>query len=545
MSDRKLLFRDEARAKLLQGTRALADAVRVTLGPRAKCVLIRKAWGRPLACNDGVTIAKELELPDPEENLGVGMLREAAERTGEVVGDGTSTATILAHEMFAEGVKNIAAGASGVNLRRGLDRGVKIAVRAIQALSKPVQSRLEKAQVATIAAHNDTALGELVADAMEKVGRDGVVSVEDAQGIETTLQVVDGMQFDRGFLSPYFVTDAEKMQVVLENPAILLYEKKISSLKEMLPLLEKFVQLQQSFVVIAEDVEGEALATMVVNRLRGILKCAAVRSPGYGDRRKLMLQDIAVLTGGQFLAEELGMTMDKLTPEDFGRATRVVITKDTTTLIGGQGDRAAIDARIAEIRGQIQEATSDYDREKLQERLARLSSGVAVLRVGAYTEAEMKNRREALDDAISATKAAMAEGIVPGGGLTLLRAIPDLEREEQLCEGDERTGLRILRRALEAPARQIAANSDFDAGIIVSQMRTGTGSYGFDAATGQFVDLMAAGIIDPTRVVRLALENAVSVAGILLMTEATMTDVPESRDGAESARTAGAGAGLE
>ena len=527
MTQKRLLFREQAREKILRGTRALADAVRVTLGPRAKCVLLQRKYGRPLACNDGVTIAREVELSDPEENLGVQMLREAAEKTGEAVGDGTTTATLLAQEIYAEAVRNLAAGASGTGLRRGLDRGVRAAVKAIRAFSKPVQSRREKAQIAAISAHNDCALGELVADAMEKVGRDGVVSVEEARGIETTLEIVEGMQFDRGFLSPYFVTDTEKMQVVLEDAVILLAEKKIASIKDLLPVLEKFVQSQQSVLIIAEDIEGEALATLVVNRLRGILKCAAVKSPGFGDRRKALMQDLAILTGGRFLAEELGVRLENLQPEDFGRAKRVVIDRENTTIIGGAGERSAITGRCDEIRRQIENATSDYDREKLEERLARLAGGVALLKVGALSEAELKNRKEALDDAISATRAAMAEGIVPGGGLTLIRAIAAVEEEARCCEGDELTGLKILRRALETPARQIAENSAHDPGVVVNRMQEASGTFGFDAAAGKYVDLVEAGIIDPTKVVRLALENAASVAGVLLLTEATLTEIVE------------------
>jgi chaperonin GroEL len=537
MANKHLLFRSEAREKVLHGASALADAVRVTLGPRSKCVLIDKKWGRPIVCNDGVTIAKEIDLKDPEENLGAHMLREAAERTGEAVGDGTSTATLLAHAIFAEGLRNVAAGASAIDLKRGLDRGLKAAVAAIRALSRPVQSRKEKAQLATISAHNDPALGELVADAMEKVGGEGVVSVEEAKGIETTLEVVEGMQFDRGYLSPYFVTDAEKMQAVLDEPVILLYEKKISILKDLIPLLEQLAQARKSLVLVAEDVDGEALATLVVNRVRGVLACIAVKAPGYGDRRKALLEDLAVLTGGKFIAEELGLRLENVKLSDLGRAQRVVSDRDNTTVIGGGGQKAAIQGRCQEIRKQIEKATSDYDREKLQERLAKLAGGVAVIRVGAPSETEMKSRKEALEDAISATKAAMAEGIVPGGGLTLLRAIDAVERAEADCDGDERTGLRILKRALEAPTRQIAENSGVDGGVVVSQMRAGKGGSGFDAAAGKYVDLVEAGIIDPTKVVRVALENAVSVAGVLLLTEATLTEAPEPKG--EGARAGG------
>lgn len=529
MPHKHLLFRADAREKVLKGATALAEAVRVTLGPKSKCVLIEKKWGKPVVCNDGVTIAKEVELADPEENLGARMLREAAERTGDAVGDGTSTSTILAHAIFSEGLRNIAAGASAVDLKRGLERGLHVAVEAIRSLSKPVVSRKEKVQVATVSAHNDSTLGELLADAMEKIGAEGVVSVEEAKGTETTVEVVEGMQFDRGYLSPYFITDPEKMQTVLDEPLILLHEKKISNVKDLLPLLEHVVQLRKPLLVIAEDIDAEALATLVVNKMRGILTCVAVKAPGYGDRRKAFMQDMAVLVGGQFIAEELGVKLEAVKVSDLGKAQRVVVDKDNTTIIGGAGQKAAIEGRCAELRKQIDKTTSEYDREKLKERLAKLAGGVAVIRVGAPSEAEMKSRKEALEDAISATKAAITEGIVPGAGLTLLRAIDALEREEATCDGDERTGLRILKRALEAPTRQIAENSSADGGVVVGNMRAGKGSYGFDAARGEYVDLIEAGIIDPTKVVRMALENAVSVASVLLLTEATMTEVPEPK----------------
>jgi chaperonin GroEL len=539
MTSKHLLFRAEAREKILRGATALTDAVRVTLGPRSKCVLIDKKWGKPLVCNDGVTIAKEIELKDPEENLGAHMLREAAERMGDAVGDGTSTATILAHAIYADGLRNVAAGASAIDLKRGMDRGFKIAVDAIRAMSRPVASRKEKGQIATVSAHNDAFLGDLVADAMEKVGGEGVVSVEEAKGTETSLEVVEGMQFDRGFLSPYFITDPEKMEAVLESPRILLFEKKIGSIKDLVPLLEQLARAHDPLLIVAEDIEGEALATLVVNKIRGVIGCAAVKSPGYGDRRKALMEDIACVTGGKFIASELGVELTSLKLSDLGRASRVVINKDNCTIIGGAGAKEAIEGRCQDLRKQIEKTTSDYDREKLEERLAKLAGGVAVIRVGAPSEAEMKSRKEALDDAISATKAAIAEGVVPGGGLTLLRAIPAIEQEEAKCDGDERTGLRILKRALEAPTRQIAENSDVDGGVIVSQMRASTGTTGFDAATGKFVDLVAAGIIDPTKVVRLALENAVSVAGVLLLTEATLTEIPEAK--AELPRGGGLG----
>ena len=444
--------------------------------------MIEKKWGKPLVCNDGVTIAKEIDLKDAEQNLGAQMLREAAERTGDAVGDGTSTATILAHAIIADGVRNIAAGASAIDLKRGLDRGLRVAVQAIKSLSRPVESRREKAQVATISAHNDATLGELVADAMEKVGSEGVVSVEEAKATETALEVVQGLQFDRGYLSPYFITDGEKMEAVLDDAVVLLHEKKISSLKELIPILEKIAKSGKALLIVAEDVDGEALATLVVNRIRGVLRCAAVKAPGYGDRRKAIMQDLAIVTGGQYLADELGVKLENLTIDDLGKAQRVVIDKDNTTIIGGGGKKKDMEGRCHEIRKQIEKTTSDYDREKLQERLAKLAGGVAVIRVGAPSEAEMKSRKEALEDAVSSTKAAIAEGIVPGGGLTLLRAIAAVEREEANCDGDERTGLRILKRALEAPTRQIAENSALDGGVVVSQMRAGSGNYGFDAA---------------------------------------------------------------
>jgi chaperonin GroEL len=515
----------------------LADAVRVTLGPKSKCVLIEKKYGRPIVCNDGVTIAKEVDLESPEENLGAQMMREAAERTGDAVGDGTSTSTVLAHAILADGVRNVAAGASAIDLKRGLDRGLKVAVETLRALSRPVQSRREKVQVAAISAHNDTTIGELVADAVEKVGAEGVISVEEAKATETVLEVVEGMQFDRGYLSPYFITEPEKMQAALDDPFILLYEKRITTMKDLLPILEQVAKMRRSLLIVAEEVEAEALATLVVNNLRGVLPCAAVKAPGFGDRRKAMLQDMAILTGGKVIAEELGIKIENITTADLGQARRVVIDKDHTTIIGGAGEKAAIEARCNDLRQQIADATSEYDREKLQERLAKLAGGVAVIRVGAPSETEMKSRKEAFEDAISATRAAMAEGIVPGGGLVLLRAIDGIEQEAAKYEGDEHTGLLILKRALEAPTRQIAENSAVDGGVVVDRMRSGSGNFGFDAARNEYVDLIEAGIIDPTKVVRIALENAVSVASVLLLTEATLTERPEERS--ESAQGVG------
>ena len=486
-----------------------------------------------------MTIAKEFELEDHEENLGAQVIRQAAERTGDLVGDGTTTSTLIAAAIFAEGVKNIAAGASAVELKRGLDRGLHAVVTGLQQLSRPVADHKQRVQVATISAHNDAGIGEMVADALEKVGVEGTTSVEEAKGTETTIEVVEGMRFDRGYLSPYFITDTEKMKAILDEPVILLYEKKIGTMSDLLPLLEQIAKSGRALLVVADEVEREALATLVVNKVRGVLPCIAVKAPGYGDRRRAMLEDLAILTGGRLIAEELGIKLASVTLDDLGRAKRVIADKDSTTIVGGAGAKPAIDGRANEIRTQIKATTSDYDREKLEERLAKLTGGVAVIRVGAPSEAELKNRREAFDDAISATKAAMAEGIVPGGGLALLRAIDSIDREADACRGDERTGVLILKRALEAPTRQIAENSAVDGGVVVDRMRGGSGAYGFDAGRGAYVDLVEAGIIDPTKVLRIALENAVSVAGTLLLTEATLTEVPEpKRETPESAEAA-------
>ena len=527
MAHKQVLFRSAAREKILRGATQLCDAVRVTLGPKSKSVLIQKSWGSPVVCNDGVTIAKEFDLKDPEENLGAQMLRQAAEKTGDAVGDGTSTSTILAQTIFADGVRNVVAGASAIDLKRGLDRAAKAAIEALREMSREVRTRKEKAQVGTISAHNDAGIGELVADAMEKVGGEGVITAEESKTTETTSEVVEGMQFDRGYISPYFITNPEKMVAELEDPYILIFEKKLASLQPMLPLLEAILRSSRPLVIVAEDVEGEVLATLVVNKLRGGLKAVAVKAPGFGDRRKAMLEDLAILTGGQVISEEVGIKLENATVDLLGTAKRVVVTNENTTVVGGAGKKADIDGRCNQIRKQIEDTTSDYDREKLQERLAKLSGGVAVIRVGAPSEAEMKSRKEALDDAISATKAAVAEGIVPGGGLALIRCIDAVAKEETKCVGDERTGVRVLKRALEAPARQIAENSAVDGGVVVARMLDGQGNYGFDAARNEYVDLVEAGIIDPTKVVRIALENAVSVASVLLLTEATMTEIPE------------------
>ncbi len=529
MAHKQVLFRSAAREKILRGATQLADAVRVTLGPRSKSVLIERKWGAPIVCNDGVTIAKEFDLKDPEENLGARMLRQAAEKTGDMVGDGTSTSTLLAHAMFSDGVRNVVAGASAIDIKRGLDRAARRVIETLKSISRPVKTRLEKEQVATISAHNDESIGKLVGDAMEKVGNEGVITVEESKTTETVLDIVEGMQFDRGFLSPYFVTDTEKMEAALDDALVLIVDRKVSTLHDLIKLLEAVAKSGSPLLVIAEDVESEALATLIVNQIRGTFRNCAVKAPGFGDRRKAMLQDIAILTGGQVISEEVGIKLENVAIEQLGRAKRIVVDKENTTIVGGAGDARQIKGRVDQIRREIENTTSDYDREKLQERLAKLAGGVAVVKVGAPTEAEMKSRKDALDDAISATKAAVAEGLVPGGGLALLRCVDALLDEERRCEGDERTGVQILRRALEVPVRQIAENSSVDGGVVVSRMLESKGNFGFDAGRKEYVDLVEAGIIDPTKVVRIALENAVSVASVLLLTEATMTEIPEQQ----------------
>lgn len=529
MAHKQLLFRTAAREKILRGATQLADAVRITLGPKSKSVLIQKQWGAPIVCNDGVAIAKELSLEDAEENLGAQMLRQAAEKTGDAVGDGTSTSTILAHAIMLDGVRNVTAGASAIDIKRGLDRALAVVIEELKKISRPVMTRKEKAQVATISAHNDASIGELVAEAMEKVGGEGVITAEESKTTETTLEVVEGMQFDRGYISPYFVTDNEKMEAILEDAYLLLTDRKLNILKDLVSLLEQVAKAGRPILLIADDIEGEALATLIVNQIQGVLKSVAVKAPGFGDRRKAMLQDIATLTGGQVISEELGIKLEEVGLEQLGRAKRLVVDREYTTIIGGAGQRKAIDDRMQQIRHEIDKVSSDYDRDKLRERLAKLSGGVAVIRVGAPSESEMKAKKDALDDAISATKAAVAEGIVPGGGLALLRASKAIAAIETQCEGDERTGVQILRRALEAPARQIADNSAVDGGVVVSKMLESSGNIGFDASRKQYVDLVEAGIVDPTKVVRIALQNAVSVASILLLTEATMTEKPEQK----------------
>jgi chaperonin GroEL len=522
-----LLFHDAARTKLLKGATALADAVRGTLGPEVRAVLIEKKYGAPVVCDDGVTIAKELKLKDPVENLGAQLLRDAAVQTNEAVGDGTTTSTLLAHAMFAEGLRHVMVGSSAVEVRKGMQRGVSAAVGALRALSRPVGAE-DTAHVATVSAHNDATIGALVAEAVAKVGTEGVVEVEEARGTETTLEIVEGMQIDKGFLSAYFVTDGEAMEAVLDHPYILLVDRKISAMPDLLPLLEEIVKTGRSLLIIAENVEGEALATLVVNRLRGTFAACAIKAPGFGDRRKAMLQDIAILTGGRVVSEELGTKLESITLADLGQADRVVCDKDSTTIIGGGGDSAAVQGRCQELRKQITETTSDYDKEKLQERLAKLSGGVALIRVGALSEAELKRLRDAFDDAISSTKAAVAEGIVPGGGAALLRTIDAVDAAEKACEGAERTGVHVIRVALEIPARQIARNAGIDEGPVVERVRAGTGFFGFDARDRQYAELDERGIIDPTKVVRLALEHAVEVASTLLLAEATMVEIEEN-----------------
>ncbi|MDZ7391563.1 MAG: chaperonin GroEL [candidate division KSB1 bacterium] len=518
-------FDAEARAAIKRGVDKLADAVRVTLGPKGRNVVIDKKFGAPTSTKDGVTVAKEIELEDPFENMGAQLVREVASKTSDVAGDGTTTATIFAQGIFHEGMKNVTAGANPAHLKRGIDMAVAAVVEEIKRLSKPLPGKTEIAQVGAISANNDKSIGDLIADAMEKVGKDGVITVEEAKSTETTLEVVEGMQFDRGYISPYFVTDPDNMEAVLEEPLILIHDKKISVMKDLLPILEKVAQMGRSLLVIAEDVEGEALATLVVNKLRGTLKVAAVKAPGFGDRRKAMLEDIAILTGGRVISEEAGFKLENATTGDLGRAKRVTIDKDNTTIVEGGGDPAAIKGRIAQIKKQIETTTSDYDREKLQERLAKLAGGVAVLNVGAATEVEMKEKKARVEDALHATRAAVEEGIVPGGGVVFIRALPALDKLK--VEGDEKVGVDIVRRVLEEPVRQIAENAGWEGSIVVQKVKDGEGAFGFNAETEKFEDLMKAGVIDPTKVARVALQNAASVAGLMLMTEALIAEKPE------------------
>jgi len=527
MAAKQIRFDEDARRALERGVNRLADAVKVTLGPRGRTVVLEKKWGAPTVTNDGVTIAKEIDLEDPYENMGAQMVKEVATRTSDIAGDGTTTATILAQVILKEGLKNVVAGANPMELKRGIEKAVERIVGQLQKISKPVKSAKEIAQVGAISAHGDETIGKLLADAMDKVGREGVITVDEAKGMETTLDVVEGMQFDRGFLSPYFITDAENMTVELEDPYILIYEKKISIMKDLLPLLEKISRSGKSLLILAEDVEGEALATLVVNKLRGVLKCAAVKAPGYGDRRKSMLEDIAVLTGGRLIADEVGIKLENVDLADLGSAKRVMIDKENTTVVGGKGTKKDIEGRIAQIRTAIDDTTSDYDREKLQERLAKLAGGVAVVRVGAATEVEMKARKAMVEDALHATKAAVEEGIVPGGGVALLRGLSSLDTLKGLT-GDEAVGVNIVRRALEEPARTIVENAGLEGSIIVERIKGSKNvNEGFDAATLKYVNMIEAGIIDPFKVTRSALQNAASVAALMLTTEALVTEIPE------------------
>lgn len=524
---KRILFGVDARQKLARGVDTLADAVKVTLGPKGRNVAMQKSFGSPTITKDGVTVAKDIELLDQIENMGAQAVREVASKTADVAGDGTTTATVLAQALFHEGNKYVTAGASPMELKRGIDKAVAAVVEDIKARAKKVSDRKEIEQVATISANSDTVIGEQIAEAMERVGRDGVITVEEAKGMESELDVVEGMQFDRGYLSPYFMTDAEKMEAVVSDPLILIFEKKISSMKSLLPVLEQVAKAGRPLLIIAEDVEGEALATLVVNRLRGTLHVVAVKAPGFGDRRKAMLEDIAILTGGKLISDDLGIKLENVVMTDLGRAKKIIVTKDTCTIIEGYGAEQAIKGRIVQIKAQIENITSDYEKEKLQERLAKLSGGVAVIKVGAATETEMKERKDRIEDALHATRAAVEEGIVAGGGVALLRA-QDVVKKLQL-EGDEKLGAQIVIRALEEPMRIIVSNAGYEASVIVNQVRTQSGNNGFDAKHGEYVDMIKAGIIDPAKVVRSALQHAASIAGLLLTTEALIADIPEEK----------------
>jgi chaperonin GroEL len=528
MAAKELLFNTDARSKLKRGVDQLAEAVKVTLGPKGRNVVIDKKFGSPTVTKDGVTVAKEVELSDPIENMGAQMVKEVATKTSDLAGDGTTTATVLAQAIFREGLKNVTAGANPMELKRGIDRAVEAVVEQLRSISVPTAGKREIAQVGTISANNDKEIGNLIAEAMEKVGKDGVITVEEAKGLETTLETVEGMQFDRGYLSPYFVTDPEKMEAAVEDPYILIHDKKISAMKELLPLLEKSAQSGKPLLIIAEDVEGEALATLVVNKLRGTLKVVAVKAPGFGDRRKEMLRDIAVLTGGQVISEELGFKLENATLADLGRAKRIVVDKDNTTLVDGRGKPDDIKGRIAEIRGAIEKSTSDYDREKLQERLAKLSGGVAVINVGAATETELKEKKARVEDALHATRAAVEEGIVPGGGVALVRAQAALEKVKGT--DDEKIGVDIVRRALEEPIRMIAQNAGAEGSIVVARVKESKDkNFGYNAANDTYEDLVKAGVIDPTKVTRTALQNAASIAGLLLTTECVVVEKKEEK----------------
>jgi chaperonin GroEL len=529
MAAKDIKYDQDARAKMLAGVNALANAVRVTLGPKGRNVIIEKSFGSPTVTKDGVTVAKEVELDDKFENMGAQMVREVASKTSDVAGDGTTTATVLAQAIFREGSKLVAAGMNPMELKRGIDKSVEAMVAELKKMSKPTRDQSEIAQVGTISANGDETVGKMLAEAMAKVGKEGVITVEEAKSMDSTLEVVEGMQFDRGYLSPYFVTDPERMEVVLEEPVILLFEKKISNMKDMLPLLEQVARQGRPLLIVAEDIEGEALATLVVNKIRGTLHAAAVKAPGFGDRRKAMLQDMAILTGGQVIAEELGLKLENVTLKDLGKAKKVTIDKDNTTIIDGAGSKKDIEGRVGEIRKQIDDTTSDYDREKLQERLAKLVGGVAVIKVGAATESEMKEKKARVEDALHATRAAVEEGIVPGGGVALLRAQAVLTEIEGKLDPEQRAGVNIVRRAVEEPLRMISANAGIDGSIVIDKVKNGKGAFGFNAATEEYEDLVKAGVIDPTKVVRSALQNAASVASLLLTTEAMISEKPQEK----------------
>ncbi len=525
MAAKQLIFDEEARKAVLSGVQQLSRAVKVTLGPKGRNVVLDKKFGSPTVTKDGVTVAKEIELQDPYENMGAQMVREVASKTSDVAGDGTTTATVLAEATYREGLKNVAAGANAMAIKRGIDKAVAVVIEELKKLSSKVKDRTEISQVASISANSDTAIGEIIADAMEKVGKDGTITVEEAKAIDTTLDIVEGMQFDRGYLSPYFVTNAETMEAVLEDCYVLIFEKKISNLKDLLPLLQKVAELGKPLLVISEDVEGEALAALVVNKIRGVLKCAAVKAPGFGDRRKAMLEDIAILTNGKMISEDLGIKLENISIPDLGQAKRIIIDKDNTTIIEGLGSKNAIKARVSQMKLQIEETTSDYDREKLQERLAKLAGGVAVINVGAATETEMKEKKARVEDALHATRAAVEEGIVPGGGVAYLRCLGALAKAK--FEGDEDIGRMIVVKAMESPIRQIAENAGREGSIVVQEVKGKKGGYGYNAQTDVFEDLVGAGVIDPTKVTRIALQNAASIAGLLLTTEALVTEIKE------------------
>jgi chaperonin GroEL len=524
---KQMVFSDEARAAILRGVNQLSNAVKATLGPKGRNAVIEKKFGAPTITKDGVTVAKEIELKDPYENMGAQLVKEVASKTSDVAGDGTTTATVLAQAIFREGVKNLSAGANAMELKRGIDKAVESVTEELKKISKPCQTKKEIAQIGTISANNDKTIGDLISEAMEKVGKDGVITVEEAKSMSTSLDVVEGMQFDRGYISPYFVTDSERMEVSLEDAFILINEKKISTMKDLLPVLEQVAKMGRPLLIISEDVEGEALATLVVNKLRGTLQVAAVKAPGFGDRRKAMLEDIAILTGGQVISEDLGLKLENVKVSDLGRAKRITIDKDNTTIVEGAGDSHKIQGRVKQIKAQIEETTSDYDREKLQERLAKLVGGVAVINVGAVTETEMKEKKARVEDALHATKAAVEEGIVPGGGVALLRCIPALDKLK--IDGDQKIGVDIVRRALEEPIRQIAENAGVEGSVVVERVKRESGANGFDAASESYVDMVQAGIIDPTKVTRTALQNAASVAGLMLTTEVMVAEIPEEK----------------